>query len=73
MVTKQTELKRYNLTLPAELFDEIQQLADERHTTVVDLLRRFIKLGLLAIKLEEDPDAALIIREGDQERQILIL
>lgn len=66
-------LKHYNLTLPEDLFDELQQLADREHTTVVDLLRRFIKLGLLAIRVNETPGSALIIREGEKEREILLL
>lgn len=67
------EIKRYNLALPKALFDEVQRIADARQTTVVDLLRRFIRLGLLAIYLEDKPDAALIIREGDSEREVLLL
>ena len=66
-------LKRYNLVLPEELFNAVQELADRRHTTVVDLIRRFIKLGLIAARIEDTPDAALIIREGDSEQQILLL
>jgi hypothetical protein len=66
-------LKRYNLVLPEDLFIEVQKVADNRHTTVVEMLRRFIKLGLLAIQLEEKPGAALLIREGDTERQIVLL
>ena len=65
--------KRYTLVLPEALFDELQGLADTRGTTVADLLRRFVKLGLLAIRVEEDPDSALIIREGGTEREILLL
>jgi hypothetical protein len=66
-------LKRYSLVLPEDLFTAIQALADQRQTTVVDLIRRFIKLGLIAAKIEDTPDAALIIREGDTERQIILL
>jgi hypothetical protein len=69
----QTAQKRYTLVLPEELFVEVQELADKRQTTVVDLLRRFIKLGLLAARIEEIPGSALIIREGDTERQILLI
>jgi len=66
-------LKRYNLVLPTELFDELQQVADKRHTTVVEVLRKFIKLGLMAVQIDENPSAALLIREGKTERQIVIL
>src|SRR5262245_58664691 len=66
-------VKRYNLVLPEDLFTALQELADKRQTTVVDLIRRFIKLGLIAAKVEETPDAALIIREGDTEQRIILL
>lgn len=65
--------KRYNLVLPEELYQEVQTLADNRHTTVVELLRRFVKLGLLVAKAEESPDMAFILREGDRERELLLL
>ena len=65
--------KRYNLVLPEDLFEEVQRLADRQQTTVVELLRRFTKLGLLVTQIQETPGAALIIREGDREREILLL
>ena len=66
-------LKRYNLVLPEELFNEVQQIADKEHITVLEVLRRFIKLGLLASKIQDDPDSALYIREGNSERKIIFL
>src|SRR5215210_102730 len=65
-------LKRYSLVLPEDLFTAIQALADQRQTTVVDLIRRFIKLGLIAAKIEDTPGTALIIRDGDTEQQIIL-
>jgi len=65
--------KRYNLVLPEELYRELQTLAEKRHTTVLELLRRFVKLGLLVAKAEESPDMAFILREGDKERELLLL
>lgn len=73
MKSGKSDIKKYNLALPQALFDELQEVADKRHTTVVELLRRFIKLGLIATQIDETPGAALIIREGDKEREILIL
>lgn len=67
------ETKRYNLVLPQELYDEVQRIADEQHTTVVEVLRKFIRLGLLAFEIQNTPDAALIIREGDDEKEIFLL
>lgn len=69
----ETDLKRYNLVLPHELFDEVKLLADQRHTTVLELIRRFIRLGLLTSYIADNPDAMLLIREGDTERELVLL
>jgi hypothetical protein len=65
-------VKRYHLVMPDELYAELEAEANKRQSTVVELLRRFIKLGLVAIKVDETPDAALIIREGDKETRIVL-
>ena len=70
---KKNKMKRYNLVIPDELFNEVQELADAKHTTVVELFRRFIKLGLLAAQTENSPEVSLLIREGDTEREIIML
>src|SRR5262245_3097912 len=66
-------VKRYNLVLPEPLFREVQELADQRHVTVLELLRKFIRLGLLVAKAEESPDTVFLIRDGDTERQLVLL
>ena len=65
--------RRYSLVLPDDLFAEVERLAERQQTTVVELLRRFTRLGLLATHLQERPDAALLVREGGTERQLLLL
>jgi ATP-dependent Clp protease ATP-binding subunit ClpA len=65
--------RRYSLVLPDDLFTEVERLAERQHTSVVELLRRFTRLGLLAMQLQERPEAALIIREGGTERQLMLL
>jgi ATP-dependent Clp protease ATP-binding subunit ClpA len=65
--------KRYSLVLPESLYNEVQELSDREQTTVVEVMRRFIKLGLLATRVQATPNASLIIREGDREREILLL
>lgn len=62
--------KRYHMEIPAELFDELQALADKNDTTVADLLRRFIKLGLLAAQTE---DGGLYVREGDEIHKLVLI
>lgn len=65
--------RRYSLVMPEDLFAQVEQLAQRQNTTVVELLRRFTRLGLLAMQVQERPDAALILREGGVERQLLLL
>lgn len=67
------ELKRYNLVLPEEMYAELERVAQKRHTSMVEILRRYIKLGLLVEQIDERPGAELLIREGARERQIVLL
>mgnify|MGYP003376516331 CR=1 FL=1 len=72
-VEKPPAVKRYNLALPEPLYTELQQIADKRHEPVVDLLRDFIRLGILAAQLQETPGAALIIRKDGVDREVMII
>jgi hypothetical protein len=65
--------KRYNLVLPQPLFDELQRIADERQSTVLEVLKQFIRLGLLVSKAERSSDTAVVIREGDRERELMLI
>jgi len=65
--------KRYNMVLPDYLYAQLQTAAKENNTTVVELLRKFIKLGLVVLDVNKDPSAAFLIRQGDTEREIMIL
>jgi hypothetical protein len=65
--------KRYNLVIPAVLFHEVQALATHRQVSVLELLRRFIRLGLLVARAEETPQTAFVLREGSRERELLLL
>jgi hypothetical protein len=69
-MAKRVSRKRYNLVISEELFDAVQQMADEKDTTVVELIRKFLRLGLVIADAEKDDLATLYIREGDQEKQI---
>lgn len=67
------KIKRYHLAIPEELFDKVKKAANARNVTVVELLRRFIALGLIATRLNEEAGETLVIREGTKERQITFL
>lgn len=70
-MTKNT--KRYNINIPQELFDQIRMFANERGTTAIDVIKRFIRLGLIVAECEKTK-AKLIIREEDgTEKEIILL
>ncbi len=64
--------KRYSLVLPEDLFNKIKEIADNRQTTVVDIIRKFMTLGLIAT---QDDVTLFIKREGEEkeESELLIL
>ena len=67
------DTRRCNFWLPIELYDRVTAEATRRNTTVVEMMRKFIRLGLIAAELDKDPGSALIIREGDHEREIMLI
>lgn len=68
---KRNGTRRYNLVLPAELYDEVQRVAEEHHTTVLDFMRKAIKLTLLVMR-DERNGAELILRRKDGDTRILL-
>jgi hypothetical protein len=70
MSSKRHNMKRYNLDLPVDLFNELKQVADHQNTTMVEVIRKFIKLGLT---LEKVPESTLYIREGDAFSRLIVL
>jgi hypothetical protein len=67
----QERRSRYNIEL-GSLYGEVQDVAEKYETSVAEVIRKSIRLGLLAAKLQDDPNAALIIREGEREREVMI-
>lgn len=65
--------KRFNLVIANDLFNAVQAVADERGVTVTEVIRQFMKLGLLAAAIEKEPGSELVIREGGQERVLVLM
>lgn len=65
--------KRYNLALPEELFNELKAEADARGVTMLDLIKRALKLLFLVIATERD-GGAVIFRDSDgNDKQIMFM
>lgn len=66
-------MKRFHVQLPEELYQKLQEVAEQNGTNSTELLRRFIRLGLIAVQAERSEGSALILREGDREKQLILL
>ena len=73
MATDPTGMARYNLVLPETLYQKVQRIAQERHSPVVEVLRKFIKLGLLVEQALKEPDTHFIMRTATTERELVLL
>jgi hypothetical protein len=74
VTSKKGPVKRYNLILPEEIFNEVQEIAKRKNLSIIDVFRKFVRLGLVATKLEEDPhsDSILLFRRGKMEYPITL-
>ena len=61
-------MKKIKLQIKEELYDELAAIAKKRNIEPIDLIRRWIKLGLIADDIQDDPNACIVIREGERER-----
>jgi rRNA-processing protein FCF1 len=66
-------MKRHNLSIPQTVYDELQEVADQRQTSIIALIRQAIKLLLLVVRAESTPGMEFIIRENGTEQRVVIL
>lgn len=62
--------RRFNLTLPTPIIAELEKVAQEYQISIVDVLRSFIRIGLMVVRAQNDPNKAVMIREGDRISEI---
>jgi hypothetical protein len=66
-----TTNQKYTLSLPSEIYDDLRLIAEKHDTSIKDVVRQCLKFGLIAIKIDEDPDAAIFfrkqIKKGDKD------
>ena len=55
--------QRYTLALPAMVYEELRKEADAHDVSIKEVVRQALKFGLVAMKLEADPNVDIIIRE----------
>ena len=68
-------MKRYTLSLPANVHNELTSIANEKGSSVREIMLKSLKIGLLAINLDEDKE--LIVKEntvdGVIETKLLVI
>jgi hypothetical protein len=62
----------YNLTIRSELYQQLQNIAEQEATTLADLLRRATKLFLVIRSIKKDPDARLLVERGGKIEEIIL-
>lgn len=65
-------MARFNLVLPDEQLERAQNVAKERGETVTDVIRQFIRMGLLVDEMERQ-GGELIARKGGTEQRLILL
>jgi len=65
-------VRRYQMTMPAELYDELLQVAEAHGDTVQELVKKFIKLGLLVVEVAKIDGHGLFLHEGDLETEVTL-
>lgn len=58
---------RYTLSLPAELYEELKTQAEKKDTSIKDVVTRCLKIGLVAMKTDDDENIELLVRERMQD------
>jgi len=61
--------KRYTFDLPAGLYEELARSAEENETSIVETLRKFIRLGVIASR----PGTVLLLRSGEREQPVMLV
>ncbi len=56
-----------------KLYGEVQKEAKRWDSTPTDLIRRFIRIGLLAAKYERSPTKRLIVEDKDGQRELILM
>ena len=69
MVEKKRNTKRYTFELPIEIYNQLSDTADQNGTSVVEMLRKYIKLGLLATQ----PGTDVLLRTGELEQPLMLV
>ena len=64
------EYKKLTINLAPELHEDLQRMAEARGITITELIRRAVALDKF---VWEHRDAELLLKDGDEIRQIVLI
>jgi hypothetical protein len=64
--------KVFTIRIPDVVYKELQQEAEKRDLNTADLIRKFIRLGLIAVS-DSEKDPKLMLKDGENLRPVWIL
>jgi predicted DNA-binding protein len=62
----------FSLRLSDETYETLNKIAEKRMTTTADLIRMFIRLGMLAVS-DDQNGPKLLLKDGDELRPIMFV
>jgi len=68
-----TKVRRYNMALPETVYEDLRIIADINDVTIAEVLRKYIKLGLIVSEIENTPSIDLVLREEGKPDKTLVL
>jgi hypothetical protein len=69
MVAQKQSLRRCTFDLPIGLYNDLYDAAEKNETTLTDMLRKYIRLGLLA----SEPDTVVLLKQGSLEQPVRLI
>ena len=60
-----------DMFIPAELLNELEHIAESENTTVLGVVKKFMKIGLIMVNCKKAGDKIIIEKDGEQ-REIVI-
>ena len=64
---------RYNLDMPDDTYRRLQEVAERRKKSVAEIVRRFIEFGLIAERVQDAPNSAVLLRENGETERIRVI
>lgn len=59
-----------NLNMPTNLWAYLTEMAQKQNVSSIVLIQEFIKLGIVVMAIQDDPESSIFVQEGDTVREL---